>query len=65
MFALIYPQYGDFPDVEVKTFIQMVHEKRHMLPKNFYRGLVTLHDFPAAWRVRWTSSTNSAKSSMP
>lgn len=44
MFALIYPQYGDFPDVEVKTFIQMVHEKRHMLPKNFYRGLVTLHD---------------------
>lgn len=44
MFSIVYPQYGDFPDVEVKTFVEMVHAKRHMLPKNFYRGLVTLHD---------------------
>ncbi|MDO4281679.1 MAG: (Fe-S)-binding protein [Peptococcaceae bacterium] len=44
MFSLIYPNYGDFPDIEVKTFVEMVHAKRDMLPKNFYRGLVTLHD---------------------
>lgn len=44
MFSIVYPQYGDFPNVEVKTFVQMVHEKRHLLPKDFYRGLVTVHD---------------------
>lgn len=44
MFSLVYPKYGDFPDIEVKTFVQLVHERRHLLKVKPYRGLVTLHD---------------------
>lgn len=44
MFAYVYPKYGDFPQLEVKTFVQLVHEKRHLLPKNFYDGTVVVHD---------------------
>jgi Fe-S oxidoreductase len=44
MFALVYPKYGDFPDIEVKTFVQLVHERRELLPKVDYHGLVTVHD---------------------
>ncbi len=44
MFKYVYPKYGDFPDIEVKTFIQLVYDKRDMLPKGFYNGVVTLHD---------------------
>lgn len=44
MFSYVYPKYGDFPQIEVKTFVQLVHEKRHLLPKNFYDGTVVVHD---------------------
>ena len=44
MFAYVYPKYGDFPQLEVKTFVQLVHEKRHLLPKSFYDGTVVVHD---------------------
>jgi Fe-S oxidoreductase len=44
MFKLIYPELVDFPQVEVKTFIQMVWEKRDLLPQVPYAFPVVIHD---------------------
>ncbi|RNC63157.1 MAG: Lactate utilization protein A [Candidatus Dichloromethanomonas elyunquensis] len=44
MFRKVYPQIVDFPDVQVKTFIEMVWEKRHLLPKIPCDSLVVIHD---------------------
>lgn len=45
MFKYIYPKYDSYPQgVEVKTFIELVHERRQLLPTDFYSGVVTVHD---------------------
>lgn len=44
MFKLIYPQIVDFPQVEVKTFIEMVWEKRECLPSIPAAAPVVIHD---------------------
>lgn len=44
MFKLIYPQLTDFPDVEVKTFIEMVWDKRDLLPRMESDKPVVIHD---------------------
>lgn len=44
MFKLVYPKLVDFPEVEVKTFIEMVWEKRDLLPQIDYDKPVVIHD---------------------
>ncbi|KUO64695.1 MAG: Fe-S oxidoreductase [Gracilibacter sp. BRH_c7a] len=44
MFKIIYPKLVDFPKVEVKTFIEMVWEKRDLLPQINYNQPVVIHD---------------------
>ncbi|NLP43677.1 MAG: (Fe-S)-binding protein, partial [Peptococcaceae bacterium] len=44
MFKIIYPKITDFPDIEVKTFIELVWEKRHLLPPIKYEYPVVIHD---------------------
>jgi len=44
MFKIIYPQIVDFPQVEVKTWIEMVWEKREMLPAVSFEEPVVIHD---------------------
>lgn len=44
MFKLVYPKLVDFPQVKVRTFIDMVWEKRDLLPKVDYDGSVVIHD---------------------
>lgn len=44
MFKLVLPKMTDFPQVEVKTFIEMVWEKRDLLPKIDYDQPVVIHD---------------------
>lgn len=44
MFKNVYPKLADFPKVEVKTFIEMVWEKRDLLPPVNYDKPVVIHD---------------------
>lgn len=44
MFKLIYPKIVDFPEVEVKTFIELVWEKRELLPALKADKPVVIHD---------------------
>lgn len=44
MFKLVYPQIVDFPQVEVKTFIEMIWEKRELLPSIQCDSPVVIHD---------------------
>jgi len=44
MFKLVYPKIVDFPDVKVRTFIDMVWEKRELLPKLNHNTPVVIHD---------------------
>jgi len=44
MFKLIYPKLVDFPDIQVKTFIELVWEKRHLLPAVDEKDPVVIHD---------------------
>lgn len=44
VFKLVYPQYGNFPEVEVRTFIEMVHARRDRLPKSPFTGTAVIHD---------------------
>lgn len=44
MFKLIYPKIVDFPKVEVKTFIEMVWERRNLLPLIKHDTPVVIHD---------------------
>ncbi len=44
MFKLIYPQIVDFPEIEVKTFTEMVWEKRELLPPVKHNEPVVVHD---------------------
>jgi Fe-S oxidoreductase len=44
MFKLIYPDIVDFPDIEVKTFIELVWEKRDALPPVNTDSPVVIHD---------------------
>jgi len=44
MFKIVYPQILDFPDIEVKTFIEMVWDKRQLLPKIKTDYPVAIHD---------------------
>ncbi len=44
MFKQVYPEIVDFPQVEVKTFIEMVWEKRDLLPPVKYDSPVVIHD---------------------
>ncbi|MFA6807715.1 MAG: (Fe-S)-binding protein [Eubacteriales bacterium] len=44
MFKLILPQITDFPDVKVRTFVEMVCERKELLPKLNYNKPVVIHD---------------------
>lgn len=44
MFKIIYPEIVDFPEVEVKTFVEMVWEKRDQLPSINTESPVVIHD---------------------
>lgn len=44
MLKLVYPQIVDFPQIEVKTFIEMVWEKRDLLPQVNHDLPVVIHD---------------------
>lgn len=44
MFKLIYPKLVDFPQIEVKTFIELVWDKRDLLPRSNYDKQVVIHD---------------------
>jgi Fe-S oxidoreductase len=44
MFKIIYPKIVDFPQVKIKTFIEMVWEKRDLLPPVKCDSPVVIHD---------------------
>jgi len=44
MFKIVYPQIVDFPNIEVKTFIEMVWDKKQMLPPISCDSPVVIHD---------------------
>lgn len=44
MFKVIYPKIVDFPQIQVKTFIEMVWEKRDLLPAIPDKEPVVIHD---------------------
>lgn len=44
MFKFIYPKIIDFPQIEVKTFIEMVWKRRYLLPPAKYDSPVVIHD---------------------
>lgn len=44
MFKLVYPHYKDFPQVEVKTFAELVWASRDQLPKYETEDVYTIHD---------------------
>lgn len=44
MFKIIYPKIVDFPQIEIKTFIEMVWEKKNLLPTLKDEPPVVIHD---------------------
>lgn len=44
VFKLMYPKFGAHHDIEVKTFVELVWEQRHKLPKLNTTQTVVIHD---------------------
>jgi len=44
MFKIVYPKITDFPEIEVKTFIELDWEKRDLLPPVQFEYPVVIHD---------------------